>query len=225
MKNIIRAQYRAAIKDNCEGSSLTEGFELCRTILEGKKSVGELYTAGIFRYNDMLFLYLELIVTGDAPRPRLRGLADEWLGTIASCLKSWPEMGGDLHWAYMTPVFWFDVPKGLDSYARTVPPDQRCGRIARLYDDKVMSYICHHQAITAEGLLTGDRYQFISIHENILFSYFETPREREQVNILRRVGRSQEMERWSAADPDSHFQRFNEAPNDNFMIIDTIFSL
>ena len=225
MKNIIRVQYRAALKDDSGGSSLTEGFETCRKILERKKSAGELYTAGIFRYADMLFSYMELIVTGDGPRPCLRGLADEWLGPIASCLKSWPEMGGDLHWAYMTPVFWFDVPKGLDSYARTVPPDQRCGRIARLYDDKVMSYICHHQAITAEGLLTGDRYQFISIHENILFSYFETPREREQVNILRRVGRSQEMERWSAADPDSHFQRFNEAPNDNFMIIDTIFSL
>ena len=225
MKNIVRAQYRAALKSNGEDSSLAERFEACRKILEGKKSAGELYTAGIFRYNDMLFLYLELIVTAGAPRPRLRGLADEWLDPIASRLKSWPEMGGDLHWAYMTPVFWFDVPKDLDSYARTVPPDQRCGRIARLYDDKVMSYICHHQAIAAEGLLTGDRYQFISIHENILFSYFETPREREQVNILRRTGSSQEMERWCAVNPDSHFQRFNEAPNDNFMIVNTVFSL
>ena len=225
MKNIVRAQYRAALKSNGEDSSLTESFGTCQKILEGKKSAGKLYTAGIFRYNDMLFLYVELIITGDTPRSYLRGLADEWLGPIAPCLKSWPEMGSDLHWAYMTPVFWFDVPKGADSYTRTVPPDQRCGRIARLYDDKVMSYICHHQAITAEGLLTGDRYQFISIHENILFSYFEMPRDREQVNILRQPGKSLEMERWSAVDPDSHFQRFDETPNDNFMIIDTVFSL
>ena len=47
MKNIIRAQYRAAIKDDGGDSSLREGFAACRKILEGKQSAGALYTAAL----------------------------------------------------------------------------------------------------------------------------------------------------------------------------------
>ena len=222
MLSLTRAQYRASIKEGVSNDALLEVFSHCRRELEGRKSAGELMTAGLYRYKDLLFLYLEPIYEASID---LRGLADKWLAPLPPCLKPWPEFDGDRLFAYMTPVFWFDEPKTPADYARALPPEARCGRIARLYDDKVMSYVTHHQSIAAEGLLVGDRYQFISIHENILFSYFETPRDRERVNIRKISGESAEIVRWSDDDPDSHFQRFPEAPGDNFMVIKTVFSL
>ena len=222
MSSLTRAQYRAAIREGVSDDALSEVFSRCRQILADKKASGELMTAGLFRYKAMLFLYLEPIYDGDLP---LRPLADEWLSCLAPYLKPWPECGGDRSFAYMTPVFWFDEPRTPSDYVRALPPESRRGRIATLFDDKVMSYVTHHQAIAAEGLLVGDRYQFISVHENILFSYFETPRDRERVNIRREAGESAEISRWTAASPDSHFRRFPECPEDNFMVIDTVFSL
>ena len=76
-----------------------------------------------------------------------------------------------------------------------------------------------------EGLLVGDRYQMISSHENLLFSYFETPRDREQVNIKHQEKESEEIEKWEAVDPESHFIRFEEDPENNFLVIDTLLSI
>lgn len=67
-----------------------------------------------------------------------------------------------------------------------------------------------------EGLLVGDRYQMISLHENLLFSYFETPRDREQVNISRRPEPSEATKEWEAVVPESHFYHFPEANGENF---------
>ena len=68
-----------------------------------------------------------------------------------------------------------------------------------------------------EGLLVGDRYQMISLHENLLFSYFETPRDREQVNISRRPEPSEATKEWEAVVPESHFYHFPEANGENFL--------
>ncbi|MFR8494068.1 MAG: hypothetical protein ACLVC1_11170 [Mediterraneibacter gnavus] len=69
----------------------------------------------------------------------------------------------------------------------------------------------------------GDRYQMISLHENLLFSYFETPRDREQVNISRRPEPSEATKEWEAVVPESHFYHFPEANGENFLIILTVF--
>lgn len=94
-----------------------------------------------------------------------------------------------------------------------------------LHPEKLLSYVCHHQAIVEEGLLVGDRYQMISQHENLLFSYFETPRDREQVNIRRKQEVSEEIKRWEEVDPESHFYHFPEAQGENFLVIPTVFSV
>ena len=124
----------------------------------------------------------------------------------------------------MTPVFWHDQPTYAREYVRDQPPEGRCGRIALLRPEKLMSYVTYHQALVREGLLVGDRRQFISLHENVLFSYFETPRDREQVNIKRSNEPSCVLAQWLAADPDSHFIRFPESPRENFHIIETVVS-
>ena len=56
----------------------------------------------------------------------------------------------------------------------------------------------------------------ISQHENLLFSYFETPRDREQVNIRRKQEVSEEIKRWEEVDPESHFYHFPEAREKTF---------
>ena len=61
--------------------------------------------------------------------------------------------------------------------------------------------------------------------ENILFSYFETPIDREVVNIKRVDEKSSEIDKWERTDPFSHFYHFPEANGENFMIIPTIFDI
>ena len=225
MKHIIRIESRAALREQADEERIRAALEACGRILAEKKAAGEVYTGGIFRHERMLFVYLELISETPVAAASDRDRPDQWLTPLEPYLKKWPEMDRDRAWAYMLPVFWYDVPKSYDIFLRREPPEKRCGRIAVLYPDKAMSYVCHHQAIAEEGLLVGDRYQFISIHENILFSYFETPRDREQVNVKRAAGESLEIQRWEAADPASHFQRFPQAPHDNFMVIETVVSV
>ena len=64
-----------------------------------------------------------------------------------------------------------------------------------------VSYTYWHQAIVEEGLLKGDQYQFISLHENILFSYFEEPKN--MVNITGMEKASEVIDKWLAVNPES----------------------
>ena len=222
MKQVVRAQYRAVIKAGTTEEQLKEAVEQSSKKMQEKLKHGEILTAGMFRYRNLIFLYLEYIVEEtssllDGRKDRINQIPDQWLDFMKQILHIWPEYSGQQYWAYMYPVFWFDQPVSLEYWRRKKKPDARCGRIAVLYPDKFASYICHHHAIVEEGLLVGDRYQMISSHENLLFSYFETPRDREQVNIKHQEKESEEIEKWEAVNPESHFIRFEEDPENNFM--------
>lgn len=233
MKQVIRAQYRAALKTDIAEKELQKAVLSCRSKMEKEVQKEKLLTGGMFRYKNMLFLYMECIVDTETYAAKevcegqkyIEQLPELWFTEMAPFLHTWPEITGEKKWAYMYPVFWFDTPKDLETWKRKQKPDKCCGRIAVLYPDKLFSYVCHHQAIVKEGLLVGDRYQMISLHENILFSYFETPREREQVNIRHVAQESQKIKKWEAADPESHFCHFPEAKGENFLVIQTILSV
>ncbi|MBW3087199.1 hypothetical protein KIH77_00370 [Bifidobacterium sp. 82T24] len=228
MANIERASYRAVLKPDADGAeSLDEAVRAAADQARQLVDDGILLTVGLYRHRNQLFLYTEHIHEGERPDPeKIRRAPDDW-GWLHGLLRPFPALRGrdigDVEWAYMHPVFWFDEPKSVDYYTRRPKPDARCGRIAVLYPDKLMDYVCHHQAIVHEGLLVGDRYQFISIHDNVLFSYFETPRDRGRRNINGGDGPSGEIKRWLAVDPASHFDHFPEAHGDDFLIIDTVF--
>lgn len=229
MKQVIRAQYRAVLKEKVTEEQIKEVVNQCQGIIAEKLEQQQILTAGMFRYQKFLFLYLEYIIEDSEHLPdrksdRINKIPDQWFSDMKPLLHVWPEYCGEQHWAYMYPVFWFDEPVSLEYWKRKQKPDQRCGRIAVLYPDKFASYICHHHAIVKEGLLVGDRYQMISSHENLLFSYFETPRDREQVNIRREQKESEEIKKWESVDPDSHFIRFQEDPDNNFLVIETLLS-
>ncbi|PJM75097.1 hypothetical protein [Bifidobacterium simiarum] len=228
MTNVERASYRAVLKPGIDGTESLSGA-VRAAAAQAKRLVddGVLLTVGMYRHGDQLFLYAEHIHEDERPnRDEIRRAPDGW-GWLHGLLKPFPAMHGrdveDVEWAYMHPVFWFDEPKSVAYYMRRPVPDARCGRIAVLYPDRLMDYVCHHQAIVHEELLVGDRYQFISIHDNVLFSYFERPRDRGMRNISGIDRPSEEIERWLAVDPASHFDHFPEANGDDFLVIDTLF--
>lgn len=245
MSSIIRAQYRAAVReqlDQKEQDEWSSWLTRCQTVAQEKVQNGELLTCAMCQYQSMLFLYMEYIVPDNFESehklvsesepelvakvvPQYADLPDQWFAPASDILRTWPQRDRDRYFSYMYPVFWSDEPVSLEQWKRKQKPDARCGRIAVLYPDKLFSYVCHHQALVQEGLLVGDRYQMISLHENILFSYFETPRDRERVNIRRSTRESEEIKAWEAVDPYSHFYHFPEANGENFMIIPTLFSV
>ena len=176
----------------------------------------------LYRYGRMLFLYMERIDKTIEP--------DDLLAELGELLSPWPEENADRFWAPMYPVFWqeeremeykgMSMQKALDDWESDRNPDKiKIGRIAFLYPSKMASYVRYHQELVSEGLLKGDRYQFISLHENILFSVYEEPRNNR--NISGAEKESEVIARWTAADPESHFDR-EKGNGANFRVIDPV---
>ena len=97
--------------------------------------------------------------------------------------------------------------------------ENRIGRIAFLKPEKLFSYTYWHYAIVQEGLLKGDKYQYISLLEIVLFSFFVDPRH--NVIISGKVDESIVIQGWMAVDPESHLDREKDCGN-NFLVIDPI---
>lgn len=175
-----------------------------------------LLTASLYVHARMCFLYYEALVPGVRP--------EDFLAPLAPYLEIWHEADGDTPWAPMYAIYWHSVPKNTEQWeaARRNNGKRRIGRIAFLKPEKLFSYTYWHQAIVEEGLLKGDMYQFISLHENILFSYFEEPRG--HVNIRGVDVPSNVIEGWMAADPESHFER-ERTGGENFMVIEPLISV
>ena len=62
MKQVIRAQYRAALKTDIAEKELQKAVLSCRSKMEKEVQKEKLLTGGMFRYKNMLFLYMECIV-------------------------------------------------------------------------------------------------------------------------------------------------------------------
>ena len=124
----------------------------------------------------------------------------------------------------MYHIFHHSVPGETEDWVRERTEGKtRIGRIAFLFPDKVFSYARWHQAIVEEGLLKGDKYQCIALHENILFSYFEEPRY--NVNISKEPDReSREIEGWMKLPIRRAILTAVKAGGDNFLIIDQLFT-
>ena len=221
-EKILRAQYRTFLKENISDRELREQTEMYHKIASSKKEVGDLLTAAMFQYEKNVFLYIEFI---GADEKKVPTLAEELFPDFHHLFETVPGFYEKRCWVYMTPVFWFDTPESLQQWKRAQKAEEQCGRIAILYHEKLLSYVCHHQSIVNEGLLKGDRYQFISFHENVLFSYYEEPRDREIVNVKNTEGDSGEIVLWEQADPESHFYHFPEADGANFLKIPSLFTV
>lgn len=224
--SMIRKQYRASIK--VEESSLEQGNEAVneavrqavnQAVTQDKEYIQELirqercHMVALYQHERMLFLYCEAEETVE---PK------ELFPTLSNLLELWPQREVKTHWAYMYPIFYHSEVKDKSEWIRKEKKARR-GRIAYLLPDKLFSYVYYHKALVEEGLLEGDQYQYISLHEDILFSYFEEPKKFTHINKDSKQ-ESKVIEEWLAAEPESHFDH-TLSGEENFLFIEEIFSM
>ncbi len=248
---IRRIQYRCSFKPEAKGTVFEEAMAECRERIIGLTKAGRFCNVSFYRHEDMGFLYMEEILKGDGAFLKTAGAegntaapdtdgsaektadsvmaetedTDILMAELTDFLKSWPEEAGDRFFVPMVNVYYHHVPDtDLDEWERerTSADKTRVGRIAFLFPDKLPSYVMYHTAIVQEGLLKGDKYQFISLHENILFSYYEEPRN--NVNLKGTDEESKVIGDWLSVDPESHFDRI-KAQGSNFLVIPCLFSV
>ncbi len=169
----------------------------------------------------MGFLHLEEICDSEDEKSDPESICPE----IGAFLKPWPEEDGDRYFVAMIKVYYqYEPEDDPDEWEkeRTTAVKTRVGRIAFVFPSKLTSYVMYHRRLTDEGLNKGDKYAFISMHENILFSYYEEPRN--NVNIRRSDEASKVIDEWLKVDPESHFDRV-KAKGMNFLVIPCLFSV
>lgn len=193
---INRLEFRAFIKDEYDETAWESAISEVKRNLNAALKEHELLQACIYRHERMLFAYIEAL-TDEVDVHRLFFEMEDFLET-------WPSEAGTRFWAPMYPVYWQSIPKSVEEWMddRTAGKT-KVGRIAWLKQETMFDYVYWHKALTDEGLLKGDKYQFISLHENMLFSYYEEPRN--NVNISGEEGESQAIGGWLAIDPGAHF--------------------
>lgn len=213
---ISRFHYRGSLKQEYTETELSGALDLCRARLLALIKENRIMTAALYHYKHMLFLYFEVI--GGEIRP------EEFCPELTPYMQEWPGIPENRIWVSMYHIYYHAVPESAEDWKRKSVPELRRGRIAFLYPDKLFSYVYHHLSIVKEGLLTGDKYQSIALHENILFSYFEEPKI--MMNIRRDLSLpSETIKDWMAADPESHFIHLPECNGGNFMFLPAYFAL
>jgi len=231
MKTVLRFHYRSNLKDNYDIELFEKALEECKQKASLKINNDKILTCALFHYNNMLFLYIEFIVEKEASENVNNNdiygeIAENIFQPLAPYLKVWPGCTSDRIWVQMFHIYCFAYPENLDEWRRPVSPDKRCGRIAILHTNKLYSYIYHHYAIVKEGCFKGDKYQSIALHENIAFSYFETPRDRYITSVKRDASQeSIELKNWTDIDPESHFIHLPGSNGQNFLEIPCCFAL
>ncbi len=219
---IIRSQYRCSFKSMITDDAINELAERCKNSFKELLSEGKICNASFYRYENMGFLYLEEIVDSDE---KSSINIDTVMSDLKPCLKPWPEENGDSYFVKMINVYYHHIPEDdvdLWERERTTSDKERIGRVAFVYPEKLASYVRYHNEIVEEGLLKGDKYAFISMHENLLFSYYEEPRN--NVNIRGIDQESTVINKWLDADPESHFDRI-KAKGNNFLVIPCLFTV
>lgn len=242
-EKIYRLHYRGQLKEGISAESLAAAAEQCVRNVRQAQRQGRVLTAALYRWNRMLFFYCEAIGE-QLPVAEPIDIAEnentlpesgedmqvtclypeELLVPLNPFLQIWPGQTDDRLWVHMYHVFYQSVPESVEGWRRTAVPEKRRGRIAFLREDKLFGYVCSHRALVEEGLLMGDKYQSIALHENILFSYFEEPKT--MTNIKNDLSReSQVIKAWEAMNPEAHFIHRPEGEGLNFMFLPALFAV
>ncbi|MCM1065318.1 MAG: hypothetical protein NC420_12805 [Eubacterium sp.] len=248
-KKIYRLHYRGQLKEDISADRLEDAVRKCMENVRGAQADGQVLTAALYRHERMLFFYYEALgepltvaepsaLAGKAAVPNGQetlaesgedvqatcARPEELLAPLSAFLQVWPGQKGDRPWVHMYHIYYHSVPESPEQWKRAAVPEKRRGRIAFLRDDKLFSYTYFHKAIVDEGLMAGDKYQSIALHENILFSYFEEPKT--LVNVLGDASReSRVINDWLAVDPESHFIHMPQGKGENFMFLPALFAL
>lgn len=212
---ISRNHYRACLLPEITEEKMREALLEDAAAVKEQIAGEKCYTVAVYYYKRMLFLYYEAV--DDTIKPW------QLFPETSKLLALWPEKEGTfVPWAYMYHIYYHAVPQTKEQWLRKEKKKRR-GRIAYLLPEKLFSYTYYHQAIVEEGLLEGDRYQSIALHEDILFSYFEEPKIfthiKEEIKEESSV-----IKEWLAADPESHFDH-RLSGKENFLLLEEAFSM
>lgn len=251
MAQMYRLHYRGQLNKEYTEAETEQAISRCmQNIKEAQKS-GKVLTAALYHWGKMLFFYYEAVgepiavtepilwedETANEEALLQQGVPESGedvqldvikpevlLAPLQDFLQVWPGQEKDRLWVHMYYIYCHSKPKCAEDWKRAGIPERRRGRIAFLRDDKLFSYVYYHRAIVEEGLLLGDRYQSIALHENILFSYFEEPKT--MVNIQEDYTReSQVIQEWLDVNPESHFIHRKEGLGENFMFLPAYFAM
>lgn len=220
MEIIQRYHFLASLPKETELSGVIAALPPISARLKALILAEKLETVGLFYADEKLYLYYEELVEQTAASQISASAVTpaELLAEVTPFLAT--------PWEQMKLVYYSATPQNVADWRRNQQPDARCGRIAYLKPAKAASYLVHHRALVAEGLLKGDKYQAIAFKDNILFSYYETPRDREVVNVKRvSQDQSQEIAKWLAVDPESHFMRDGRTNGKNFGPLTSLLTL
>ena len=240
-EKIYRLHYRGQLKEDISMEEVQKAADLCVENIRRAQKGKKVLTAALYYSDRMLFFYyeaigeplavaeLESLKEGMIPESGEDVQStclhpDELLVPLAPFLQVWPGQTDDRLWVHMYYIYYHNEPESVADWARAAKPELRRGRIAFLRDDKLFSYVYYHKALVDEGLLLGDRYQSIALHENILFSYFEEPKTLS--NVKKDFTKESEViNEWLAVDPESHFIHRPEGNGENFMFIPALFAV
>lgn len=229
MSKIYRLHYRGHLKESYSQKDLQDAVKTCTENIRELQKQGRMLTAALYYHDRLLFLYYEamgedMVSESGEDVSATVAYPQDFLSALRPYLQVWPGQRADRLWVHMYHIYYHSIPKSPQDWKRAAVPQMRRGRIAFLHEDKLFGYICHHRAIVEEGLLTGDRYQSIALHENILFSYFEEPKTITNIRNQPDLD-SQAIKEWIAADPESHFIHMPQGGGENFMFLPAFFAL
>lgn len=88
----------------------------------------------------------------------------------------------------------------------------------------ISSYIYYHYQLQEERAFTGDKYEIIAMHENLLFGYQEFPKVIEEPVVPGRLNTKGTPENWQDSCMDLHFQPWEEDGYLYFKPIEPIFA-
>jgi hypothetical protein len=212
---VYRCHDRGLMNIAPEEEAVQAAVAACRKNAEALIREGALMTAALYHYGPQLFLYYECL--GEEIPP------ERFMAPLHGLLCPWPQKEEIRDWARMYHIYWHCEPKDEEDWRRNPAPLRRRGRIAYLKPENMFEYVYHHFAIVREGLLRGDKYMSIALHEDVLFSYFEEPRS--SVNIRRTEGESQAIQGWLDAVPEDHFIPLPGSGGQNFLLLPALFDV
>lgn len=216
---IIRYQYMAYLqKEYADETNLNTALH---SILSSDRDIiadiirkKECMTVALYRHKNMIFLYYEALNEKHSPY--------EMFPALTECLESVPVKEAYEKWQPMHVIYYNAIPDSVENWCRN-SKKERIGRIAYLLPDKLMSYLYYHKELLDEGLLEGERYLSIGLHDTILFTYSESPRIITHLNLESKE-ESTVAAKWQALNPKSHFDHAFSGEG-NFVDLQELLSL
>ena len=156
-------------------------------------------------------------IEADIPEAR----PEDMFPSLSSLLSGVPLNDTFVSWKPMTNVYYTN-PAETKQMLKRNGRNIRIGKIAYLFPEKIPSYVYYHKALMDEGLLSGDKYLYISLIDNMLFAYCESPITPWHIN--NECGEeSTVVKEWQSKNPRDHFNR-SQTGDGNFLNLEEVFS-